>query len=43
MDDLVLAMDPDGTGIVSFDSFHKGVASFLLGKYAVPGETTPLL
>jgi len=43
MDDLVLAMDPDGTGTVSFDSFHKGVASFLLGKYVVPGETTPLL
>jgi len=33
MDDLVQAMDPDGSGSVSFDSFHKGVASFLLGKY----------
>ncbi|XP_065901179.1 rab11 family-interacting protein 4-like isoform X2 [Dysidea avara] len=32
MDDLVQAMDPDGTGTVSFDSFHKGVASFLLGN-----------
>ena len=26
-------MDPDGLGTISFDSFCKGIASFLLGKY----------
>ena len=32
MDSLVEAMDPDGVGTISFDSFCKGIASFLLGK-----------
>ena len=32
MDNLVEAMDPDGVGTISFDSFCKGIQSFLLGK-----------
>jgi len=32
MDNLVQAMDPDGVGTISFESFCKGIASFLLGK-----------
>ena len=39
MDNLVEAMDPGGLGTISFDSFCKGITSFLLGKeyYTING------
>lgn len=38
MDNLVEAMDPDGVGTISFDSFCKGIQSFLLDKNNSNGD-----
>lgn len=38
MDSLVEAMDPDGVGTISFDSFCKGITSFLLDKNDVDDD-----